>query len=176
MDKHPTKRLRRPYARIERERRFLVERLPDVVDPDDYQRLDDLFVTGTHLRLRQVSRPDGTWIITKLGQKIADPDAGDDPRCRQTTTIYLPQDEAAALGSLGGLRTTKRRYKLKEQGWTFCIDAWESPASAQGALLAEVEAPSIAELEQIVVPPWALREVTDDARYTAISLAQRPPT
>ena len=164
----PTKR---PYARIERERRFLVEGLPDGVDPEDYERLDDLFVHGTHLRLRRVSRPNGEWIVTKLGQKILDPAAPDDPRCRQMTTIYLPEDEAVRLSSLPGLRTTKRRYKLPEQGWTFCIDVWELPTAAHGTMLAEVEAPSIAELERVTLPSWALREVTDDARYSAITLA-----
>jgi len=128
------------YARIERERRFLLERLPENVDPEAYERLDDLFVHGTHLRLREVSRPDGEWTMTTLGQKIADPDAADDPRCRQMTTIYLPQEEAAALAALDGLRTTKRRYKLPEQGFTFCIDVWESPPAARGTILAEVEA------------------------------------
>ena len=151
----------------------MLERLPPGVDPEDYERLDDLFVEGTHLRLRQVRRPDGAWITTKLGQKILDPAAPLDPRCRQMTTIYLPEEEAAALASLSGLRTTKRRYKLPEQGWTFCIDVWESPAAARGTILAEVEAPTIEELERVTVPSWALRDVTDDARYSAITLAGR---
>jgi hypothetical protein len=107
----PTKR---PYARIERERRFLLDRLPDGVDPEDYERLDDLFVEGTHLRLRQIHSPKGDWIITKLGQKIADPDALHDPRCRQMTTLYLPRNEGLVFASMPGLRTTKRRYNLAE--------------------------------------------------------------
>ena len=168
IDDRPTKRA---YARIERERRFVLDHLPDGVDPEIYERLDDLFVHGTHLRLRRLSRPNGEWIVTKLGQKILDPEAPDDPRCRQMTTIYLPEEEAARLASLPGLRTTKRRYKLREQGWTFCIDVWELPAAARGTILAEVETPSIEELERINVPSWALREVTDDVRYSAITLA-----
>ena len=71
MTDRPTKR---PYARLELERRFLLERLPAGVDPDDYERLDDLFVAGTHLRLRVLRRPSGDWIVTKLGQKIVDPE------------------------------------------------------------------------------------------------------
>jgi CYTH domain-containing protein len=169
MDDRPTKR---PYARIERERRFLLERLPPELDPDDYERLEDLFVEGTHLRLRHVRRPSGEWIVTKLGQKIVEPGAPNDPRQRSMTTIYLPESEGAVLGSIPGLRTTKRRYRTREQGWTFCIDVWESPA--RGTILAEVEAPSIEELERIAIPAWALREVTDDARYSAIALARSP--
>jgi CYTH domain-containing protein len=168
MDDRPTKRA---YARIERERRFLLDRLPPALDPEVYERLDDLFVEGTHLRLRRVCRPDGASIVTKLGQKIVDPEAPEDPRRRQMTTIYLPDEEALALASLTGLRTTKRRYKLLEQGRTFCVDVWESPPPARGTIVAEVEAESMEELEWITVPTWALREVTDDGRYSAITLA-----
>lgn len=168
MDDRPTKR---KYARIERERRFLLSRLPASVDPDDYQRLRDCFVSGTHLRLRVVETPSGDVVIVKLGQKTLDPEAPEDPRRRLMTTIYLPDDEAMAL-SLSGLRTTKRRYKLQEQGWTFCVDVWEEPAAARGVLLAEVECPTDGELDRIVVPSWAEREVTEDPRYSAFTLAQ----
>ena len=89
------------------------------------------------------------------------------------TTIYLPENEGAVFKSMPGLRTTKRRYKLPEQDWTFCIDLWESPLSAQGTILAEVEAPTLEELQRITIPHWASREVTDDPRYSAIALARR---
>src|SRR5260370_30517480 len=98
----PTKR---KYARIEREGRFLVERLPPMLDPDDYERLEDLFLEGTHLRLRIVRRPSGEWIVTKLWQKVIDPEAPHDPRPREMTTIYLRESEGAGLASLPALRT-----------------------------------------------------------------------
>jgi CYTH domain-containing protein len=169
MDDRPTKR---PYARIELERRFLLEGLPAELDPNEYERLDDLLVEGTHLRLRQVRKPRGEWVVTKLGQKVVDPEAPDDPRRRQMTTIYLPENEGSLLTSLPGLRTMKRRYKVREQGWTFCIDVWENPSGARGTIIAEVEAPSLEELERITVPTWAVREVTADSRYSAIALAR----
>jgi hypothetical protein len=164
--------LTRKYARIERERRFALSSLPDAVDPHDYERLRDCLVQGTHLRLRQVERPDGEVLIVKLGQKIVDPVAPTDPRRRQMTTIYLDPDEAAAL-TLDGLRTTKRRYKLREQGWTFCIDVYEAPEGAAGQIVAEVECPSDAELDAIVRPVWAEREVTQDPDFSSFVLAQR---
>lgn len=168
MNDRPT---HRPYARIELERRFLLDALPSVVDPDDYERFDDLYIYGCHLRLRHVHRPDGAWITTKLGQKIPNPASPDDPRQRQMTTIYLPQSEAAALSHLEGLRTRKRRYKLAEQGWTWCIDVWEAPASGAGTILAEVETSTIAELESLRLPAWAIKEVTEDGRFSAVALA-----
>jgi len=163
--------LKRKYARIERERRFLLERLPEHVDPEDYVRLRDCFVSGTFLRLRRVERPDGAEVVTKLGQKIACPDAPDDARRRQMTTIYLAPGEGPALASLDGPRSMKRRYTLQEQGWTWAIDVWEEPSAAAGTILAEVECPSDAELDAIRAPGWVLREVTDDASFSAFTLA-----
>ena len=164
--------LKRKYSRIERERRFVLARLPEAVDPEDYQRLRDCFVRGTHLRLREVSAPDGTFMIAKLGQKIVDPDAPNDNRRRLMTTIYLDAAEAGAL-PLDGLRTSKRRYKLTDQGHMFCIDVWESPASTVGIIVAEVECDSDEALATIRCPAWAEREVTDDPTYSAICLAKR---
>ncbi|HEX8700619.1 MAG TPA: hypothetical protein VF815_17345 [Myxococcaceae bacterium] len=163
----------RKYARIEHERRFLLTTLPDGVDPQGYEVLEDLYVQGSHLRVRHVYKPEGEWVATKLGQKIPHPDAPSDPRLRQMTTIYLPHAEASALEPLVGLRTRKRRYRLLEQGWTWCIDVWEVPAAAAGIIVAEVETHTLAELEALAVPSWAIREITADESYSAIRLAMR---
>lgn len=168
MDDRP---LQRKYARIERERRFLLTSLPREVDPQDFVRLRDCFVSGTHLRLRYVEDPDGRVLVVKLGQKTPDPDDPNDTRRRIMTTIYLPEDEAASL-PLTGTRSVKRRYKLAEQGWTFCIDVWEEPSAAKGLVLSEVECPSDEELSRITLPKWAEREVTEDSNYSAFVLAQ----
>lgn len=163
---------RRKYARVERERRFLLERLPPGVDAGAWVRLRDLFVRGTHLRLRRVERPDGSEVVTKLGQKVVDPAAPDDPRRRSMTTIYLEPGGAGPLADLPGLRAVKRRHTLEERGWTWAVDVWEEPAGAAGTILAEVECPTDAELEAVVPPEWALREVTDDPAYAAVALAR----
>ena len=119
MDDRPA---HRPYARIELERRFLLDALPPSLTESAFERLHDTYVTGTHLRIRHLFDPDGTWITSKLGQKIPNPQAPNDPRQRQMTTIYLPKSEADVLAPLPGLWAMKRRYKIREQGWTFCID------------------------------------------------------
>lgn len=165
--------LHRPYARLELERRFLLEVLPPEAEARGFVRLHDRFVTGTHLRLRHVRASDGRWLATKLGQKIPNPEAPEDPRQRQMTTLYLPEAEGAALAPLSGVTSVKRRYELPEQGFTWCIDVWEAPAAAAGVILAEVEAPTLEELECLLEPAWAAREVTDDPGYSAFALAQR---
>ncbi len=86
--------------------------------------------------------------------------------------MYLPEDEGRVFTALPGLRAVKRRYRLREQGRTFCVDVWEHPVSARGVIVAEVEAPTLDELAAITRPAWALREVTDDPRYGAARLAE----
>ena len=50
---------------------------------------------------------------------------------------------------------------------------WESPPSAAGAILTEVECTTDAELDAIEAPDWVLREVTDDPEFRAFALASR---
>ncbi len=162
---------RRGYARLELERRFLLARLPSGLDPDDYERLRDLYVGDTQLRLRRIERPTGELILVKLGQKQPDPEAPGDPRRRSMTTLYLEPGEERALAALQGARGVKRRYSVREQGRTFVVDVHEEPAAVRGLILAEVECDTLEELGSVEVPAWALREVTDDPGYSSALLA-----
>jgi len=162
----------RPYARIERERRFALDALPANVDPHAFERLRDTYIDGTDLRLRRIESPDGAFVQLKLGQKKVDPGAPEDARRREMTTFYLREQEQQVLAKLPGARSVKRRYRLREQGRTFCIDVYEQPSSAAGTMVAEVECDTDAELDAIAVPAWATREVTTDERYSAARLAR----
>lgn len=169
MNERPRKR---PYWRIERERRFVLDVLPAQVVEGDYRRLRDLWVRDTELRLRRVEEPSGALIMIKLGQKRPVPGAPDDPRRRQMTNFYLREQDGAVLeASLSGYVSVKRRYKLGEQGAIFCVDVWEEPASARGLILAEVERETDEALDAIQVPTWARAEVTEDDRYSGFALA-----
>ena len=162
----------RPYARIERERRFVVDVFPDFIDPKRFKRLRDVYVDGTHLRYRRVEDPDGRVLQLKLGQKKPDPDAPGDPRRRSMTTLYLEPSEAAPLRVLSGRRSVKRRYEVPDQGWTFALDVWEAPGASAGIMLAEVECPTDEALAAILRPAWASREVTDEPVFSAWRLAR----
>ncbi len=164
--------LTRPYARIERERRFLLDQMPDHVDAHDYRRIIDLYIADSRLRLRRIEQPDGQLVLMKLGQKTRDPAAPADLRRRQMTTLYLQPGEERWLVQLPGRRSVKRRYQLPEQGWTFCIDVYEQPESAAGIMLCEVECDTDSQLETITTPIWAVREITQDPRYSGAALAE----
>ncbi|MEZ6036499.1 MAG: hypothetical protein R3F29_03390 [Planctomycetota bacterium] len=164
--------LQRDYSRRELERRFVLSRLPDAVDPTAFTRLRDLFVADAQLRLRIVEAPDGRVLVVKLGQKRADPEAPDDARCRRLTTIYMSEAEARALAALPGRRSCKRRYHLVENGLTWAIDVWEEPSARVGLVMAEVECGTLAQLAAVPMPSWAEREVGDDPRFSAFALAE----
>ena len=164
--------MKRKYARIERERRFSLKELPKQVDSEDFERLRDRYLDDTQVRLRLIESPDGSFLIAKLGQKIFNPEQPDNPRHRMMTTLYLTKDEWEVFAALSASCSTKRRYKLVEQGWTFVIDVYEQPESVEGLIVAEVECDTDEQLEAIVCPTWAIRETTDEEGWSGAIFAR----
>jgi len=84
----------------------------------------------------------------------------------------IPENEAAEL--LEHLcdkpLIEKTRYYLEYQGHTWEIDVFEG--DNDGLVVAEVELGS--EDESFAMPPWAGKEVTEDARYYNSCLARSP--
>jgi hypothetical protein len=77
------------YARIERERRFLLVGLPSTERPTSVRKITDHNLTGTRLRLRHIRGPGGDQY--KLTQKI--PVAHPGPVQGLITNIYLSKAE-----------------------------------------------------------------------------------
>lgn len=160
------------YARIERERRFLLGGVPPGVDPAaGFERFDDLYLDGTTLRLRVVSAPDGTVLQRKLNQKRPGPTGA--PGERSITSVYLEPGELALLSRLPGARLSKRRHRLAWEGRELGIDVFLGPLA--GLVLAEVEAESDAALRACPLPPFARCEVTDLPLFTGGMLAREDP-
>ena len=58
------------YAQIELERRWLLAKLPDSLqNSQDYQLIEDRYITGTPLRLRRMTDAGGQVTARKLTQK-----------------------------------------------------------------------------------------------------------
>ncbi len=160
------------YARIERERRFLLAALPAGIDlAAGYRELDDLYLDDTRLRLRSVRSPTGAILEQKLGQKRLDPDghAGH----RLITSIYLEPAEYARLAALPGRRLAKRRYDFPHAGQPFAIDVFLGPLT--GLLLAEIAFDSEAAQRALALPPFAQCEVTALPLFTGGALATEEP-
>jgi CYTH domain-containing protein len=148
------------YAIVERERRFLVSKLPDAA----HERLHivDRYVTGTRLRLREVVTEDGV-VTRKLGHKIR---LGEGPHEIACTSLYLDDDEWELLCRLPVRMLSKVRHLVTRGGVTVAIDELED-----GTLLAEIDDQDGA---PVPVPGWldVLRDVTDDEKWTGAQLAR----
>jgi hypothetical protein len=160
------------YARIERERRFLLAALPADIDRDaGYQQLGDLYIEGTRLRLRSVCSPKGELIEQKLNQKLLAPSG--DPAHRIITSVYLDSSEYAALAGLPGRRLEKRRYAYTHEACTLGIDVFGGPLA--GLVLAEIELDAEAELRALPLPTFVHCEVTELPLFTGGELARGDP-
>jgi 8-oxo-dGTP pyrophosphatase MutT (NUDIX family) len=157
------------YARIERERRFLVALPPSDLGAD-YRRIEDLYVPGTQLRLRRVTDAYGQVVALKLARKHRAPELP--PTHTVITNLYLEPAEYERLRALGGRSLVKRRHR-HPPGGRFAVDVFEGPL--QGLVLAEAEAASDEELAALEPPRFAHCEVTADAFFTGGSLASAPP-
>ena len=154
------------YTVVERERRWLCRRVPkeQVVRSE---RITDLYVTGSQLRLREARRLDGSAAMLRLSRK-ADVDA----RTRLVTSIYLPEHEFVLLAaSLPGRRLTKLRHRLRSPvGLLLSVD--EFLDALQGLILLEVDFDAAETMADYTPPDFAAREVTDNPCYAGGHLAE----
>ncbi len=152
------------YAQIEHERRFLVERCPDL-SRHDYRTIEDLYVSGSRLRARAITFSDGRPPAFKFCKKYP----SDSSTSQPIVNIYLTAGEYELLSHLPGNRVRKRRYRLDIEGTPCSIDVFEGVLS--GLILSEVEANSAEALAALKPPPWSRLEVTRDAFFSGANLA-----
>ena len=157
------------YARVERERRYLLSDLPEgLTRADPHLQITDNYITGTRLRLRKVREPRTNKWIVKLTQKFA-PNPDDLSRTIITNT-YLNALEAETLSVFNTNEIRKNRYYFEFAGRRFSVDMFLGDLF--GLVLAEVGFDTDDELDGFVQPPFALAEVTNDPVFTGGSLCQ----
>jgi CYTH domain-containing protein len=153
------------YARVERERRFLLTDLPGGTSPASARRIIDRYLISTSLRLRHISSPESDQY--KLTQKI--PATCPGPVQGLITNIYLPKTEHDHLAAALPARTlAKTRYSVPPLG----IDVFEPPL--HGLIMAEAEFGTDAEMLDFQPPGCGIAEVTEDPRFTGGRLARTP--
>lgn len=151
------------YARIERERRFLLDRFPGDAPVIQIRRIIDRYIDGTRLRLRQQSDDLGTTIF-KLTQKVPSRAAG--AQQGFITSMYLSQDEFHIIAQLPSQQLSKTRYSVPPFG----IDVFEG--SLEGLVLAEAEFESAVESDALTLASFIAREVSNDDRFTGGELVR----
>lgn len=157
------------YARVERERRYLLRELPPGLKPSDpHTQITDNYVTGTRLRLRTVRDPRANEWTLKLTQKHA-PEPPDFSRTL-ITTIYLSPYEYEVLSVFEGNELRKNRYRYEHDGRLYSVDVFLGPL--RGLVLAETDFETDAEMDAFPPPPFAHLDVTRDELFTGARLVE----
>jgi CYTH domain-containing protein len=151
------------YALVERERRYLLQDLPEGLSRASHHvQITDNYLTGTRLRLRKVRDPQTNKWIVKFTQKFT-PNPEDLSRTLITNT-YLNASEYEALSVFEANEIRKNRYKFEFEGSRFAVDMFIG--DLLGLVLAEVSFDTDEELERFAPPPFALAEVTNNETFT----------
>jgi CYTH domain-containing protein len=152
------------YARIERERRFLLAAPPPTSVIKASRRITDRYLPGTRLRLRRIEQPDLGTCEYKFTQKVP----ADRPGHLRglITNTYLSAAEYRLLATLPADVLTKSRLSVPPLG----IDVFDPPLD--GLVIAEAEFATDAAALAFPLPAFAVAEVTDDPRFTGGNLAR----
>ena len=157
------------YARVERERRYLLRDLPEgMMRADPHVQITDNYITGSRLRLRKVRDPRTNKWTVKFTQKFA-PDPDDLSRTIITNT-YLNALEAETLSIFNSNEIRKNRYKFEFDGREFAVDMFLGDLF--GLVLAEVSFETDEELENFPKPPFALVDVTNNGLFSGGRLCE----
>ncbi|HEX6729133.1 MAG TPA: hypothetical protein VF074_03940 [Pyrinomonadaceae bacterium] len=157
------------YARVERERRYLLRDLPEgLTRADPHLQITDNYITGTRLRIRKVREPRTNKWTVKFTQKFA-PDPNDLSRTIITNT-YLNALEADVLAVFNSNEIRKNRYKFEFEGRTFGVDMFLGDLF--GLVLSEVSFETDEELDSFSKPPFALADVTNEPLFTGGRLCE----
>ncbi len=156
------------YARIERERRYLLDDLPEgLTRASPHVQITDNYITGTRLRLRKVREPQTNKWTVKFTQKFA-PNAADLSRTI-ITNLYLTAAESEVLGVFEANEIRKNRYPYEFAGRKFTIDMFLGDLF--GLVLAETGFDSDEELDSFPPPPFAVADVTQNELFAGGSLS-----
>jgi CYTH domain-containing protein len=157
------------YARVERERRYLLQDLPEgLTRASPHAQITDNYVTGTRLRLRKVRDPHTNKWTVKLTQKFA-PNPEDTSRTI-ITNIYLNALEAETFGMFQENEIRKNRYWFEFEGQKFSVDMFLGDLF--GLVLAEVGFETDEELDNFPQPPFAIADVTNNELFTGGKLCE----
>jgi CYTH domain-containing protein len=157
------------YARVERERRYLLLDLPDgLTRADPHLQITDNYISGTRLRIRKVREPRTNKWTVKFTQKFA-PDPDDFSRTI-ITNIYLNALEAETFAMFDANEIRKNRYSFTFEGRKFSVDMFLGDLF--GLVLAETSFETDEELVNFVKPAFAVADVTNNVVFTGGKLSQ----
>ena len=157
------------YARIERERRYVLQDLTQgLTRVDPHLQITDNYITGTRLRVRKVRDPRTNKWVVKFTQKFAL--RPDDLSRTVITNTYLNALEADTLAVFEGNEIRKNRYQFEFDGKTFGVDMFLGDLF--GLVMAEVSFDSDEEMKAFPQPPFVIADVTNNDLFSGGKLSQ----
>jgi CYTH domain-containing protein len=157
------------YARVERERRYLLQDLPEgLTRASPHLQITDNYITGTRLRIRKVRDPRTNKWTVKLTQKFV-PDPENFSRAI-ITNIYLNALEAETFAVFETNEIRKNRYPFEFEGRRFSADMFLGDLF--GLVLAEVSFETDEELDGFPKPEFAIADVTNNELFTGGRLCE----
>ena len=157
------------YARVERERRYLLEDLPEgLTRAEHHLQITDNYITGTRLRIRKVRDPRTNKWVVKFTQKFA-PNPNDLSRTI-ITSLYLNAHEAETLSIFEANEIRKNRYYHEFEGRRFSIDMFLGDLF--GLVLAESDFDTDEELDRFATPSFAIADVTNNELFSGGKLSE----
>ena len=158
------------YARVERERRYLLRDLPEgMTRADPHLQITDNYMTGSRLRLRKVREPRTNKWTVKFTQKF--PPNPEDLGRTIITNTYLNALEAEVLSPIfNSNEIRKNRYPFEFDGREFSIDMFLGDLF--GLVLAETSFETDEDLDNFPTPPFALVDVTNEPLFSGGRLCE----
>ena len=155
------------YACLEVERRYWLNGVPDnLLNNPIGWLITDRYFPETRLRLRHLNSLLRDEHIYKLTQKYR----AETQSAAETTitNLYLTEAEYNLLAALEAKVIEKKRYPYTLQNHSLSIDVFEG--RHQGLILAEMELEQKTGADELVLPSFVLKDVTEDPFFTGGNL------
>ncbi len=155
------------YACLEIECRYLLNKIPDdLLDSLKGWLITDRYFPHTRLRLRHMKSLSGDEHIYKLTQKYR----SETQNAYETTitNIYLTEAEYNHFEALEAKILQKKRYPYSLPKFSLGIDVFEG--RHQGLILADMELEKSAGIDELALPAFVLKDVTEDPFFTGGNL------
>jgi len=155
------------YACLEVEYRYLLSMIPDdLLDSPQSWLITDWYFPNTRLRLRHMKSLSGDEHIYKLTQKYR----SETQNAYETiiTNMYLTEAEYNYFEALEAKILKKKRYQYSLPNFSLSIDVFEG--RHQGLILAEMEVEKKTGVDELALPSFVLKDVTEDPFFTGGNL------
>lgn len=155
------------YACLEVEYRYLLSKIPDdLLDSPQGWLITDRYFPNTRLRLRHMQSLSVDENIYKLTQKYR----SESQNAYETTitNMYLTEAEHNHLAALEAKILKKKRYPYSLSNLSLSMDVFEG--RHQGLILAEMEVEKKTGVNDLALPSFVLKDVTEDRFFTGGNL------